>query len=163
MKTMKGNPITVLGSVKKVGDKALEFFVVNQDMETISSNSFKTPYLLLNVVPSLDTGVCDLQTRRFNTALAQKKDFTVITISNDLPFAQRRWCGASGLESVTTVSDYRDLDFAHKYGVLIKENRLLARSVFVIDEKRNIIYVEYLDEMGNHPNYDKVLKFIESL
>src|SRR5690554_571150 len=163
MKTMKGRPITVLGDVKKVGDKAPEFEVVNNNQETISSNSFEDKYLVLNVVPSLDTSVCDLQTKTINEELAQRDDILVVTISNDLPFAQSRWCGNSGLDNVLTVSDHYNLDFANKYGVNIKELRLLARSVFVLNEKREIVYLEYLDEMGNHPNYDELISFVKQL
>lgn len=163
MKTMKGRAITVLGDVKKVGDKAPEFEVVNNNMELISSNTFDAKYLVLNVVPSLDTAVCDLQTKTINEELAANEDVLVVTISNDLPFAQNRWCGNAGLDNVLAVSDYLKLDFAKKYGVLIEDNRLLARSVFVLDKNRDVIYVEYLDEMGNHPNYDQLLSFVKQL
>lgn len=163
MKTMKGRPITVLGDVKKVGDVAPEFEVVNNNLEMVSSKTFDSKYLVLNVVPSLDTSVCDLQTKTINEELAQRDDLLVVTISNDLPFAQSRWCGNSGLDNVLTVSDYMNLDFANKYGVNIKELRLLARSVFVLNEKREIIYLQYLDEMGNHPNYDELLNFVKQL
>lgn len=163
MKTMKGRPITVLGEVRKVGDIAPEFEVINNNLETISSNSFEERYLVLNVVPSLDTSVCDLQTKTINEELAQRDDILVVTISNDLPFAQSRWCGNSGLDNVLAVSDHNTLDFANKFGVNIKELRLLARSVFVLNEKREIVYVEYLDEMGNHPNYDELISFVKQL
>ena len=114
-------------------------------------------------MPSLDTSVCDLQSRTVNKDLADRDDVLVITISNDLPFAQSRWCGNAGLENIITLSDHRNLDFANKYGVNIKELRLLARSAFVLDEKRKIVYLEYLDEMTNHLNYDKLINFVKKL
>jgi len=156
MKTFGGNPITVLGEVKKVGDFAHNFKTLNKSLEEKELKDFKEKYIVLNVVPSLDTSVCDLQSRTVNKDLADRDDVLVITISNDLPFAQSRWCGNAGLENIITLSDHRNLDFANKYGVNIKELRLLARSAFVLDEKRKIVYLEYLDEMTNHLNYDKL-------
>ncbi len=160
MKTMKGDQITVLGNVLKVGDMAPDFVAVSNGLKDIHLNSFKKKYILLNVVPSLDTSVCNLQTRRINEELASFKDIDVITLSVDLPFAQKRWCGAAGLD-ITTLSDHKDLDFAYKYGVLIEDLRLLARAVFLLDENRKVVYVEYLDEMSNHPDYDALLDFIK--
>lgn len=162
MKTMKGNPITVSGTVLKVGDQALDFTVTGNDLKDVKLSDFKKPYVLLNVVPSLDTSVCDIQTRKINESLADFENVDILTISNDLPFSQRRWCGASGL-AITTLSDYKALDFAKKYGVLIEEHRLLARSVFVLDKNRKVIYVEYLDEMSKHPDYYKLIEFINQL
>jgi thiol peroxidase len=104
-----------------------------------------------------------MQTRQINEKLADLKDTTILTISNDLPFAQARWCGAAGLDNILTLSDYQTLDFANKYGVNIVGLRLLARSVFVLNEQREVIYVEYLNEMTNHPNYSQLFDFIETL
>lgn len=163
MKTFGGNPITVLGEVKKVGDLAPNFKALNKSLEEKELKDFKEKYIVLNVVPSLDTSVCDLQSRTVNKDLADRDDVLVITISNDLPFAQSRWCGNAGLENIITLSDHRNLDFANKYGVNIKELRLLARSAFVLDEKRKIVYLEYLDEMTNHLNYDKLINFVKKL
>lgn len=163
MKTFKGKPITVLGEVKKVGDAAPNFKAINIKNQTVTLNHFKSKYIILNVVPSLDTSVCDLQARTMNTELAERDDVVVITISNDLPFAQSRWCGNSGLENVITLSDYIDLDFANQYGTLIKELRLQARSVFILDQDRKIIYVEYLNEMSEHLNFDKLVPFVKQL
>ncbi|MCU0104772.1 thiol peroxidase [Acholeplasma vituli] len=160
MKTFKQKPITVLGQPLKVGDLAPEFNVVDNNLEAKHLSDFKTETIVLNVVPSLDTGVCSLQTRKINEQLASYKDITVLTISNDLPFAQRRWCGAEGLDNIITLSDYQQLDFAWKYGVHIEELRLLARSVFVLNENREVVYVEYLDEMSQHPNYDQLFAFL---
>ncbi|MDY0210112.1 MAG: thiol peroxidase [Acholeplasma sp.] len=163
MKTFKQGPITVLGQVQTLNGIAPNFSALNTNLEKVALNSFKEKYIILNVVPSLDTGVCSLQTRTINEKLASYEDLVVLTISNDLPFAQKRWCGAEGLDNIITLSDHLDLDFAMKYGVLIKELRLLARSVFVLNEKRAIIYVEYLDEMSEHPNYDKLFEFLNQL
>ncbi len=163
MKTMKGNPVTVLGNPLKVGDKALDFTAVDNDLNEVSFfSNFKNLHTLISVVPSLDTSVCDMQTRTINERLANYKNLDFITISNDLPFAQKRWCGANGL-NIHTLSDHKHLDFAMKYGVLIEELRLLARAVFVLDENRKVIYVEYLDEMSKHPNYDKLFEFLDKL
>lgn len=163
MKTMGNNPITVLGEVRKVGDVAPNFTALSQSLEEKSLADFKQRYLVLNVVPSLDTKVCDIQTKRVNQELVNRDDVLVITISNDLPFAQARWCGNAGLPQVITLSDYRDLDFANKYGTNIKELRLQARSVFVLDENRKIVYLQYLDEMTDHIDYDSLLNFVENL
>ncbi len=163
MKTFLNNPITVLGNVLKVGDKAPNFTALSQELEARSLADYDTKYIVLNVVPSLDTGVCDMQTRTINKELVERDDVLVITISNDLPFAQARWCGNAGLDNVITLSDHKDLDFANKYGTNIKELRLQARSVFVLDEKRNVVYVEYIDEMTNHLNYDALLEFVKQL
>lgn len=161
MKTFKNNRITVLGTPQKVGMVAPDFTVLNKSLEPTHLSDFKENFVVLNVVPSLDTSVCSLQTRTINEHLASFKDMVVLTISNDLPFAQARYCGAEGLDKIVTLSDYKDLDFANKYGVLIQELRLLARSVFVLNKKREIIYLEYLDEMTNHPNYEALFAFLE--
>ena len=162
-KTMKHNPIEVIGRVLNVGDKVENFTVVDRSLNKVTLNDYNTKYVLINVVPSLDTGVCDMQTRQINQKLANLVDTTILTISNDLPFAQARWCGAAGLDNIITLSDYQTLDFANKFGVNILGLRLLARSVFVLNENREVIYVEYLDEMTNHPNYDKLFNFIDTL
>ena len=114
-------------------------------------------------MPSLDTTVCDMQARTVNKELTDRDDVLVITISNDLPFAQSRWCGNSGLNNVITLSDYLDLDFGNKYGTNIKELRLQARSVFVLDHNRKILYVEYVDEMSSHLNFDELISFVKKL
>jgi len=163
MKTFKGKPVTLIGDTKKVGDSAPDFKVLNNKNEYVTLNDYKTKYIILNVVPSLDTTVCDRQTRTVNQELSDIDDMTVLTISNDLPFAQARWCGNAGLDNVITLSDYIDLDFANKYGTYIKELRLQARSVFVLDEQRKIIYTEYVDEMSSHLDFDQLLNFVKNL
>jgi thioredoxin-dependent peroxiredoxin len=163
LKTFKGKPITLLGDTKKVGDTAPDFKVLNNKNEVRHLNDFKSRYVILNVVPSLDTTVCDMQARTLNLELSERSNMTILTISNDLPFAQSRWCGNSGIQNVVTLSDYLDLDFANKYGVNIKELRLLARSVFVLDQDRKIIYLEYVDEMSQHLNFDNLISFVKKL
>ncbi|HHT55006.1 MAG TPA: thiol peroxidase [Acholeplasma sp.] len=162
MKTMKGNKVTVVGTPLQVGDKAPDFTLVDNDLETVTLNDFNEEYVLLSVVPSLDTSVCDFQTRNINEKLASFENIKFLTVSMDLPFAQKRWCGSNGLD-VTTLSDHRTGDFGKSYGALIDELKLLARSIFLLDKDRKVVYVEYLDEMSNHPNYDALLEFINTL
>lgn len=162
MKTMKQKPITVLGRVLKVGDIAEDFKAHKQDFSVFHLNDVERPYVVISSVPSLDTSVCSLQTRTINERLTRNPNVLVITISNDLPFAQKRWCGQEGLD-VLTLSDHKYLDFAYKFGVLIDEMRLLARAVFVLNKNHEVLYVEYLDEMSEHPNYDVLIEFVENL
>ncbi len=163
MKTFKGKPVTLIGDTKKVGENAPDFKVLNNKNEYVNLSDYKTKYIIINVVPSLDTTVCDRQTRTVNQELSDIENLTVLTISNDLPFAQARWCGNAGLDNVITLSDYIELDFANKYGTYIKELRLQARSVFVLDEHRKIVYIEYVDEMSSHLDFDKLLSFVKNL
>lgn len=163
MAIFKGKQVTVVGRKINVNDYVENFTVINENYEKVTLNDFKPyKYRVINVVPSLDTGVCDAQTRRVNMALADQHDIKVLTLSNDLPFAQRRWCGASGLTNVVTLSDYLMLDFALKFGTLIQEYRLLARSIFVVDAKNKVVYCEYVQDMSTHPNYDALLNFLNN-
>lgn len=162
MRTMHNNPINVIGKELKIGDKAPNFELVNNSMQKATMDNFNRDYLLIGVVPSLDTSVCDFQTRNINQELSSFKNIDFITVSMDLPFAQKRWCGNAGLE-ITTLSDYQTAKFGQDYGVLIEGLRLLARAVFVLDKNRKIVYVEYLTEMTNHPNYEELLKFVKTL
>lgn len=159
--TFKGKPVTLLGKIRQVGDQARDCTVVKNDMTTAKISDFKGKKILISVVPSLDTGVCDLQTRRFNTEASNLPNVQILTISMDLPFAQARWCGAAGVQNLVTLSDYRDADFGLTYGLLIKELRLLARAVIVIDEKGKIAYQEIVSEVTNHPDYDKALAAVK--
>ncbi|HZG87235.1 thiol peroxidase [Paenibacillus sp.] len=162
--TLKGNPITLIGPELKAGDQAPDFTVNKSLVETASLKDFAGKVKLISVVPSIDTGVCDAQTRRFNEEAAKLGDsVAVITISNDLPMAQARWCGAAGIDKVTMLSDYKNVSFGDAYGVHIKELRLLMRSIFVIDQNDKITYVEYLKEMTEHPNYDAALDAVRAL
>ena len=156
--TFKGNQVTLLGNQVKVGDKAPNFTVLANDLSQVTLDNTKGHVRLISVVPSLDTGVCDAQTRRFNEEAAKLDNVKVLTVSVDLPFAQKRWCGAAGIENVQTLSDHRDLSFGTAYGLAIQELRLLARAVFVIDSNDNIDYVEYVSEATNHPNYEAAIE-----
>lgn len=158
-----GEDVTLVGRILSVGDIVDDFTVINNQLQTVKLSDFPAKYKVISVVPSLDTGVCDAQTRRINQELANKPGFIVLTISNDLPFAQRRWCGAIDIDNVITLSDYRDLDFAYKFGTLIKEYRLQTRAIFVIDENNQVLYVEYCDNINSHPNYDQLLAFVAQL
>lgn len=156
--TFKGNPVTLLGNEVKVGDKAPSFAVLANDLSKVTLEDSKGQVRLISVVPSIDTGVCDAQTRRFNEEAAKLDNVKVLTVSVDLPFAQKRWCGANGIENVQTLSDHRDLSFGEAYGVAIEELRLLARAVFVVDSSDKVTYVEYVSEATNHPDYEAAIE-----
>lgn len=160
--TFKGNPVTLLGNEVKVGDKAPNFTVLANDLSEVTLDNTKGQVRLISVVPSLDTGVCDAQTRRFNEEASNLGNVKILTVSADLPFAQKRWCGAAGIENVQTLSDHRDLSFGEAYGVAIQELRLLARAVFVVDSSDTVTYVEYVSEATNHPNYEAAIKAAKS-
>lgn len=162
--TFKNNPVTLVGPEIKVGDKAPEFTVLSTSLEEKHLSDFAGKTVLISVVPSLDTGVCDAQTRRFNEeATGLGEDVVILTISCDLPFAQKRWCGANGIENIYTLSDHRDLSFGDAYGVHMQELRLLARSIFVVDQEGKIAYVEYVSEGTNHPDYNSALEVVKTL
>ncbi|MED0656114.1 thiol peroxidase [Anoxybacillus ayderensis] len=156
--TFKGNPVTLVGNEVKVGDAAPNFTVLANDLSPVTLDDTKGFVRLISVVPSIDTGVCDAQTRRFNEEAGNIEGVKVLTISVDLPFAQKRWCAAHGLENVVTLSDHRDVSFGQAYGVLIQELRLLARAVFVVDRNDRVTYVEYVSEATNHPNYEAAIE-----
>ncbi len=162
--TMGGNAITLIGPELKVNDQAPDFTVLDNDLLPKTLADFKGKKKLISVVPSLDTGVCDAQTRRFNEEAAKLGDDVVIlTISVDLPFAQKRWCGAAGVDQVVTLSDHRDVDFGQRYGLLIKELRLLNRAIFILDENDVIRYIEIVGENTEHPDYDTALSTLGKL
>src|SRR5581483_5876208 len=160
--TFKGNQVTLLGNEIKVGDKAPNFTVLANDLSEVTLDNTKGQVRLISVVPSLDTGVCDAQTRRFNEEASKLGNVKILTISVDRPFAQKRWCGAAGVENVQTLSDHRDLSFGEAYGVVMQEFRLLARSIFVVDSNDTVTYVEYVSEGTNHPNYEAALEAVKS-
>ncbi|MBO1514217.1 thiol peroxidase [Metabacillus bambusae] len=160
--TFKNNPVTLLGNEVKIGDSAPDFTVLANDLSPVSLADSKGKVRLISVVPSIDTGVCDTQTRRFNEDASKVENVDVLTISVDLPFAQKRWCAANGLENVQTLSDHRELSFGEAYGVHIKELRLLARAVFVVDANDKVTYVEYVSEATNHPNYEAAIEAAKS-
>lgn len=160
--TFKGNPVTLLGQEVKVGQKAPNFTVLTNDLNSVTLDDYKGKIRLISVVPSIDTGVCDAQTRRFNEAATDLNNAIVLTISVDLPFAQTRWCAATNIENVLTLSDHRELSFGTAYGVAIKELRLLARAIFVVDTNDEVVYVEYVSEATNHPNYEKAIEAVKN-
>lgn len=155
--TFKGNPKTLVGPEIKVGDKAPNFTVLANDLSQVTLDDSKGKVRIISVVPSIDTGVCDLQTRRFNEEVEKLDGVELLTVSMDLPFAQKRWCGAAGLENAKVLSDHRDASFGTAYGVLIEDMRLLARAVFVVDANDQVTYVEYVSEATNHPNYEAAI------
>jgi len=156
--TFKNNPVTLVGDEVKVGEKAPHFTVLANDLSEVSLEDYKGQVKLISVIPSIDTGVCDAQTRRFNEEAAKLDNVTVLTVSMDLPFAQKRWCGANGIENVDTLSDHRDAYFGEAFGVLIKELRLLTRSVFVVNSEDEVVHAEYVPEATNHPDYDAAIE-----
>ncbi|MBC5638645.1 thiol peroxidase [Ornithinibacillus sp. BX22] len=156
--TFKQEPVTLVGNELKVGDQAPDFKVLTNDLEEKSLADYKGKIKLISVVPSVDTGVCSIQTNRFNAEAQKLENVHVLTVSMDLPFAQKRWREVNNVESLELLSDHRDADFGEKYGVLIKELRLLARSIFVVDSSDKVTYVEYVPEVSDHPDYDKALE-----
>ncbi len=162
--TFKGNPVPLTGKEVKVGQIAPDFKVQKNDMTDYTLKSAAGKTRVIASVPSLDTPVCDLETRRFNQEAAELgKDVVILTISMDLPFAQKRWCGAAGVDKVVTLSDHRQASFGAAYGVWIKELRLLARTVFVVDRKGVIRYIQVVKEAGQEPEYAPVLEAVKKL
>jgi len=155
--TFKGNPLTLIGAEVKVGQKAPEFTALAGDLSAVTLASSKGKTRLLISVPSLDTPVCDAEARRFNDEASKLPGVETLVISMDLPFAQGRFCQSAGIKNLKTLSDHRDASFARAYGVLIKELRLLARAVFVVDPSDTVQYVEYVKEVTSHPNYEAAL------
>lgn len=159
--TFQGNPLTLKGTKVKVGDMAPDFTVVDNDLNPLNLSDTKGKRVFLTV-PSLDTPVCDMEVRKFNQeATKLDENVTIYTVSMDLPFAQGRWCGGAGIDRVKAVSDYKDREFGNNYGVYINELGLLSRAVFVVDENNKVVYVEYLEEITNEPNYEKALESIK--
>lgn len=161
--TMKGNPVTLLGKEIKVGDKAPDFTVITTDSKPYTLKDAGNSVKIISIVPSLDTGVCELQTISFNEAAAELGDVVILTISVDLPFAQKRFCGAHGIDKVITLSDHKDLSFGLNYGFVMEESRLLARGVVILDKDNIVRYVEYVSEGGTHPNYEKAIEEAKKL
>ena len=156
--TMRGTPLTLLGNRLQVGDQAPEAQILDNNLAPVDLSSYKGKVLLISSVPSLDTPVCDMETRRFNTEASNLgPDVAILTISMDLPFAQKRWCGAAGVDRVTTLSDHREASFGLAYGVLIKELRLLARAVWVVDKEGIIRYHQLVRDTAEEPDYDAAL------
>jgi thiol peroxidase len=162
--TINGNPLTLVGSELKVGDAAPDFELLDNDLSPVKLSSFRGKVIIISSVPSLDTSVCDMETRRFNEEAGKLgEDVQILTISMDLPFAQKRWCGNAGVDKVITLSDHRHASFGTAYGVLIKELRLLARAVFVLDRECMIQYIQMVKEVTDEPDYDAVLEAVNKL
>ncbi len=160
--TLKGNPVTLLGPEIKVGQAAPDAELVANNLSTVALSSFKGKVCVILSVPSLDTPVCDTETRRFNEEAGNLgSDVVVLAVSMDLPFAQARWCGAAGVDNVQTLSDHRDAAFGSNYGVLIKDLRLLARAVFVVDKNGMVSYTELVKEVATEPNYEAALAAVK--
>jgi thiol peroxidase len=156
--TMKGNPVTLLGHEVKVGDKAPDVKLTDNSLASVHLCEYWGKVCILSSVPSLDTPVCDTETRRFNEEAAKLGgDIAILTISMDLPFAQKRWCAAAGVDKVETLSDHHDAAFGEAYGVLIKGFRLLARALFVVDRTGVVKYVQLVKEVSSEPDYRPVL------
>lgn len=155
--TFQGNPITLIDKEVKVGDKAPNFTLTNSDLQPITLDNTSGVRIFV-VVPSIDTGVCDLEVQTFNQKAGEVPGVHIYTISMDLPFAQLRWCGAKSVKALTMLSDYKDHSFGHNYGSYIKELGLLTRAVFVIDSSNTITYVEYVPEVTEQPNFEEVIK-----
>ena len=154
--TLKGNPFTLVGPELKTGDAAPDFTLVDNGLKPVTLKD-TSGVRIISVVPSLDTPVCDLQTKRFNEEAAKLPSVDILTISMDLPFAQKRWCGAFGVDRVKMLSDHRSGSFGEAYGTLIKDLRIESRAIFVLDKSNIIRYVEYVKEVADHPNYDAAL------
>lgn len=162
--TMKGNPLTLVGKGLKEGAPAPDFEVLDNNLSPVKLSSFRGKVCVISSVPSLDTPVCDMETRRFNLEASNLgADVQILTISMDLPFAQKRWCGAAGVDKVVTLSDHRNASFGTAYGVLIKELRLLTRAVFVLDREGIIRYIQTVKEITEEPDYESVLGAVNKL
>ncbi|MFO8012324.1 MAG: thiol peroxidase [Phycisphaerae bacterium] len=155
--TFKGNPLTLVGDLPEVGEPVPDVALVTGDLEEVTVASFRGSPLIVASVPSLDTSVCSTETRRFNEEAGKLGSVQVLTVSMDLPFAQKRWCGAEGIEHVVTASDHRGAAFGQAWGVLIQDLRLLARAVFVVDSGGVLRYKQLVAEMTEEPDYDLVL------
>ncbi len=162
--TLHGNPLTLVGKELTMGSPSPDATLVDKELNAVKLSEYRGKVVIISSVPSLDTPVCDMQTRRFNSEAANLGDDVVIlTVSMDLPFAQSRWCGAAGVEQVITLSDHRDAAFGEAYGLLIKELRLLGRAVMVLDREGVVRYYQLVKEVGEEPDYDAALEAVKSL
>jgi thiol peroxidase len=159
---MRGNPLTLIGPELKTGDAAPDFNVVDSSLKPVTLKDTGSHVRIISVVPSLDTPVCDAQTKRFNEEAAKLPDVDILTVSMDLPFAQKRWCGAFGVDKVKMLSDHRDGSFGSNYGTLIKDMRIESRAIFVVDQKNKIRHAEYVKEVADFPNYEAALSAAKS-
>src|SRR5262252_62335 len=155
--TLKGNPLTLIGPELKAGDSAPDFTLTGGDLKPVTLKDTGSQVRIISVIPSLDTPVCDAQTKRFNEEAAKLSGVDIITVSMDLPFAQKRWCGAFGVDNVKMLSEHQSGSFGQNYGTLIKELRIESRAIFVVDQNNKIRHVEYVKEVADHPNYEAAL------
>ena len=160
--TLKGNPLTLIGPELKAGDAAPDFHMVDNGLKPVSLKDTGNQVRIISVIPSLDTPVCDAQTKRFNEEASTLPNVSIITVSMDLPFAQKRWCGAFGVDNVKMLSDHVDGSFGSGYGTLIKELRIESRAIFVLDPENKIRHAEYVKEVADHPNYEAALSAARS-
>ncbi len=160
--TLMGNPMTLVGPELKVGDEAPDFTATDSSMKPVKLADTGQTTRIFSVVPSLDTPVCDAQTKRFNDEVVKLPGVQVFTISADLPFAQKRWCGAFGVDNIKMLSDYKDSSFGENYGTLIKELRILSRAIFVVDAENKIRHAQYVKEVADHPDYEAALNAAKS-
>jgi thiol peroxidase len=161
--TMGGDPVTLIGKEIKVGDKAPDFTALKNDLSPYSLKDAGDGVKIISVVPSLDTGVCELQTINFNETATELGNVTILTLSVDLPFAQGRFCSANSIDKVITLSDHKDLSFGMNYGFVIEELRLLSRGIVILDKHNMVKYVEYVKEVTDHPNYDKAIEEVKKI
>lgn len=159
---MRGNPLTLVGPELKAGDAAPDFSVIDNSMQPVNLEKTGKQTRIFSVIPSLDTPVCDAQTKRFNEAATGLQGVDIYTVSMDLPFGQKRFCNSFALDNVKMLSDHRDASFGEAYGTLIKELRILSRAIFVVGPDNKLRYVEYVPEVGSHPNYDAALAAAQS-
>ncbi len=158
---MRGNPLPLEGDELKVGDTAPDFTLTGTDLKPVTLADTGSSVRIVSVVPSLDTPVCDAQTRRFNEEATKHEGVKVYTVSRDLPFAQKRWCGAAGVENVVTLSDYKDGSFGEAWGVMIEPLKIHSRAVFVLDKDNKVVYAQYVPEVGQPPDYDAALAAVD--
>lgn len=161
--TFGGKPVTLQGKMIKTGSHAKNFIAMGHDLKPVKLSDFPGKVRIISAIPSVDTGVCAAQTRRFNLEASKLDNVQIITISCDLPFALKRFCAAEGIDKIVTVSDHKETDFGVKYGFLIEEFRLLTRGIVIIDQYDMVRYVEYVKEIGDEPDYDKALAFAKKL
>jgi thiol peroxidase len=162
--TLHGNPLTLEGNPVSMGNPAPEVTLLDNDLKPVKLSDFRGKVIIIAAVPSLDTPVCDMETRRFNTeAAGLGKDVAILTVSMDLPFAQKRWCGAAGVEQVKTLSDHKEAAFGQAFGLLIKELRLLGRAVLVLDREGVVRYYQLVKEVSEEPDYEAALSAVKEL
>jgi thiol peroxidase len=160
--TMRGNPLTLVGPELKAGEAAPDFSVIDSSLKPVHLADTEGKTRIFSVIPSLDTPVCDAQTKRFNEEAAKLQNVDIYTVSMDLPFAQKRFCNSFALDNVKMLSDHKEGSFGESYGTLIKELRILSRAIFVLGPDNKLKYVEYVPEVADHPNYEAALAAVKS-